>query len=536
MNIKNTAQKIGCFFKQDTDEVLEKMFLDEKKKKQWLMILVTAIVVSLADYLLLMINGYGGPDTVAEGCFFYYGDVNAFSLYRWAIPYINYGIMRKLVAAHMIVILYALIIAVAVCLLCSMFSFEKKTDVILLTAAMVSFPVVTRQYAYIYMALAYAVAFLMVVLAAYLFRKRKWWSIAVGIFALIVMMGCYQAYVAAAATVVFMLFIMDMVNEKKAGTALLDMGIYIGNGIVAVLVNHYVAELLAKFNGVAIAGRVDSFSVSEIFRWLKDTIGYCYLWFFNYYNEKILGRSKLYLILLMLILVGMVFQIVRLVKNGKIVNAVLLAVGVLLMPVAINLCAILFPHNGISSVMKYQYVMIIPIAFFFADRMPAKSIASNCLRWIVLLDVFALVFGYSITAVSTELGYKIAYDATEAKAELILSDVFKTEGYEFGKTKVILGGAIDWSGAYMENRQIFLLGEVEAGPVFWSGSPGMTICRERYFKNYLGVDVGSISQAEYLEAVKSEKYAAMPLWPAEGSVDWYNDALIVKLTENPVLY
>ena len=152
------------------------------------------------------------------------------------------------------------------------------------------------------------------------------------------------------------------------------------------------------------------------------------------------------------------------------------------------------------------------------------------------MDVLALIIGYSVTAISTQIGYKIAYDATETKANLILADVFDMEGYAPGKTKVILCGAVDWADGFIENQQIFALSQVESGPIFWNGVFGMRVCREKYFKNYLGVDLGFITGEEYLAVIKSQEFSEMPIWPEEGSIQWMGDSIVVKLTNNPPVY
>lgn len=535
-------RKIGSvflrLFGKTPDEVIKEIYdkIPGEKVQRLKTVVVISILTAVMDYFYLMINGYAGPDAICEGIYTYGGADNELRSLRWFIPFLNSYVGKNVVMPYVIVILYALMIAAAVFLISEMTGIVSMLPNVLMTAAMVSFPVVTRQYAYLFMALSYALSFLMVVLAGYFLRKRKVWSIVFGTVSLIIMFGCYQAYVAAAASIVLFLFIFDMIKRRKVGQAFLDVCIYVVCGVIAGAANILIANQRLLSRGLTAYERSNSFSVKESILFLKETIGYCYQWLWLYYTENLLGRAKLYPLLILLVAAMTVYFVVSLCKEKRFANAILLPVGIAVMPMAINLCAILFPHNGVSMVMRYQYVILIPLAFLLANELPIKQVMSNMARWLICMDVLALIIGYSVTAISTQIGYKIAYDATETKANLILADVFDMEGYAPGKTKVILCGAVDWADGFIENQQIFALSQVESGPIFWNGVFGMRVCREKYFKNYLGVDLGFITGEEYLAVIKSQEFSEMPIWPEEGSIQWMGDSIVVKLTNNPPVY
>lgn len=73
---------------------------------------------------------------------------------------------KNAVIPYVIVLLYGVFIALSVFLLSEMTELTDLLPNILTTSAMVSFPVVTRQYAYLYRALSYALSFFMVTFAA----------------------------------------------------------------------------------------------------------------------------------------------------------------------------------------------------------------------------------------------------------------------------------------------------------------------------------------------------------------------------------
>ena len=536
--MKKILYSVKSVLVKKPDEIMTGIYArisgDKMRRLKW--IVMIAVITTIMDYFYLMINGYCGPDAIIEGSHLYFSPIIQIRSMRWFIPYLNGMVGKNAVIPYVIVLLYGVLIALSVFLLSEMIELTELLPNILITSAMVSFPVVTRQYAFLYMALSYALSFFMVTFAAYLFRKRRVWSILLGTVALIIMFGSYQAYLAAAMGIVVMMFIYDMCKGRKIKETFIDVVIYGVCGVVSGVVNIGIAKLNLNAYGMESYDRVQPLSVKESLTYLKSSLKFCYSELFKYFSEDMLGRRVLYRVLIALVIGMTVYYMVRLLSEGKIAHANLLAIGFLILPVAINFCVILFPHVGVSILMKYQYVLLIPLAFMLGSMLPGKKIIANCVRWVICLSVFVLVAGYAVTAITTQMGYKKAYEATETQARLILNDVYDVEGYVPGETKVILAGGIDWSNVLFDNLQLFSYNQMEAGPVFWGGVYGLTICRERYFKDYLGVNLGTVSNQEYFEAIESEEFAAMPVWPAKGSVDWVGDVVVVKMTDSPPFY
>jgi len=53
----------------------------------------------------------------------------------------------------------------------------------------------------------------------------------------------------------------------------------------------------------------------------------------------------------------------------------------------------------------------------------------------------------------------------------------------------------------------------------------------------MGVEARYFTAAEYEEAVRSDEYAEMPCWPANGSVKMIGDKAVIKIWEEaPAIY
>ena len=73
-------------------------------------------------------------------------------------------------------------------------------------------------------------------------------------------------------------------------------------------------------------------------------------------------------------------------------------------------------------------------------------------------------------------------------------------------------------------------------PVFWDGMMGLQVCRRNYLTEYFGIDGGYIYGGQYNDAVHSAEFAAMPVWPEEGSVQRINGMIVVKLFDDPPIF
>ena len=494
-------------------------------------ILWVSMLTCLFNYFYLIVSGYAGPDAICEGVRYYIGENTATGLARWFIPVVNNIFGKNVVIPLVIVVFYCLAMGVSAFLLFRLTGMENSGFQILITAAMVGFPVVTRQFAYLYTALAYGLAFLWVVLAAWFLRQRKTVTFLVGTLCLLLMLGTYQAYIGAAAAVAIICFMMDLIHEKKIAEALQNLLIYVGSGIIAGGLDLVIAKEMMKYRGIEAYDRVSSLSISDIVGNLGFTLRYSYKWFFDYFHSDVLSRNKLYLVLFVVLLALIVAHTVILIQKKKVVPAILMVLASVLLPFAMNVCVVIFPHNGIYDVMRYQYVLIIPLTFALFGALP-RSIWGSMLQWLVYADVFLLIVGYSISSNASAICYKLAYESTHDQAAMMLSRVYELDGYEPQATPIVLGGGtIGYQDTYDSFGQLFRYAVMESGPVFWGGEYGLTTCRYFYFIDYLGVNPGWLTNEEYYAVLGTEEYAAMPTWPAEGSVGMVGDYAVIKIGE-----
>lgn len=492
---------------------------------------IVALLTCIFNYFYFIINGYGGPDAVCEGVYYYIGEDTATASARWFIPYLNKFFGQNVIIPLVIIIFYALMIAAAAFFLFDLWEIKSAGFQIFSVSAMVCFPVITRQFAYLYTALAYSTAFLMVVLAAWLLKKKQVLSFIAATVCLIIMFGSFQSYIGAAATIVVIGFLLDMAKKRPILEALEDVGQYLICGIIAGILDLFIANAMIKAKGVTAYGRVSEVSLSESLKYLDFSIPAAYKWFFSYFDTDVLARNILYTVLFAIIIILVIANVIALIKNKKIVHSILFVVGILLLPLAMNVCAVVFPHNGIYDVMRYQYVLLIPLAFALFVPL-AKNIVTSMLQWISFFAVFLLIAGYTISSNASAICYKLAYESTHDQALSMLSRVYELDGYDPDSTTIMFGGQpIGYGDTYVAFEQLFKYAIMESGPVFWGGDYGMTACRYFFFRNYMGVDPYGLTADQYWYVVCSPEYMDMPCWPAQGSVQMIDNYAVIKLSE-----
>ena len=498
-------------------------------------ILLTTIACTFMCYFYHMVNGLGCPDTLTEGIFTYKSYDYTTSLARWMIRYLNEFFGKNTVIPSLIVFFYCLMIGTSAYILCRMTKITEPFLQIILTSMMVSFPVILHQFAYMCAALAYSFSFLCVVMGTLFIRSRRIPGLIAGTFMYLLMLGSYQSYIGAISSLAVILLIYDALNEKRIVAGLIRFVLSALCGLAACIIDIPFSSFMMKIHGIEKSSRVASFSIKAIFDNFGFSFRYSYVWFFSYFNNDVLSRNRLYFVIFALIVVLSLMTIVKLIKEKAVANAVVVLVSLLLLPAAMNLILYVFTGYGMHDILRYQYVLIFLLLLILHKYM-GKNIANGLMKYFTILAVLLLFIGNVISANCTAYMYKIYYDHYEQQYLLAMDRIYELDGYTENVTKILTGGAPSCEVYHINNLKIFRYAEQEGGPVFWGDPFGMTACREYYFKDFLGIDPGTLNNQEYHDIIHSPEYEEMPSWPAEGSIKMINGVVVIKFTDYPPSY
>ena len=125
----------------------------------------------------------------------------------------------------------------------------------------------------------------------------------------------------------------------------------------------------------------------------------------------------------------------------------------------------------------------------------------------------------------------LAYEYVDTLTDAILTRVLNDTDYT-PDTRVLIAGLPDESEAQKFNL-LYDKSAYTKNMVFWDGRAGVLGNWKHYIYDYHGLWIGEISTDEYYDIIDSSDFAAMPVYPAEGSLQKFDDILVVKLDENP---
>lgn len=436
-------------------------------------ILTVTFLTGILSYFLLMVDGYVCPDGLIEGQYYYFSEDWALANGRWATRYLNLLIGHNVVMPSIVVLLYCLFLSISTFLITKIFHINKTIHLVLISAFMIASPVVIGQLTYTYMALCYVVAFLGSVSYCFLVRKKGkicWLS---GILLLAISLGLYQSYLGAAALLILLITIYDLLQGKsikEAGIQLFQYGI---TGALACVLDVIEFKAEIRLRHTFESDRSAAFDVKLIFTSLKESIRNAYVRFFDYFKDPMLDRNHFYTALGICAFLLLFFLLIRLCRKQEYAKAGIVLLCIISIPAAANVIGIFIPYNDIVFLMRYHYVLVVPFLFALLEMTDFKNLRTIT-EWILCLS----------------------------------------------REKI---GIYDYAIALPSNI------------AYWEDWNGILSCRIQYLRNYYGIEAGDLTKEEYKTVIDSKEFDNMPLWPQKGSVDMINGAVVVKLSEMPPL-
>jgi hypothetical protein len=488
-----------------------------------------------------VIYGNGNPDAVCEGLVSYNGADWAAACGRWATRYLN-GLSLNVVMPGVWVLLYMLTVFAVVVLLAKLWGIHNKLHICLISALLAVNPAVIEQSLLQYMFMAWGVSNLLGVLFVYVNMRCESKALRY-VFAPIcvsVAFGLYQVSMG----IMCLCFGISLILKLVDGRSFKDCAIQALRCVISAVIG--TALYFATFKlemlryGIGESGRVQAFSIGEIFSQLSQTIPAAYKAFYGYFADYIFYRKYLYMLLFLALAVLIAVETVRLLRKkcyGE-AAAVLILTG--LLPMLANVTKLGFPETDIKDLMQFQSNLIVPFLLALVERQQwSWQSLKNLGRCGACLVLAVLNWGYMVSANATYSVYELSYRHTEFVTSSILTQVYEMPDYDTSDT-IIFAGFIDDTelrntiGAYK-----FAYGQYD-NLVYWTDAgTGLRQSRNNYLMDYFGISGGYIKgtmHGAYNEAVQSEEFAEMGIYPAENSIKRFDNMIIVKLSDNPPIF
>lgn len=510
----NLIMKLLSFFKFDNSYRASKISL------------LLSILVGLVSYILIIAYRVAYPDTIIEGLTYYINATWAIEgCGRWFLPIINI-ISGNIIMPLFVILFYISAMWLSSILIAKTWNITKTSIIVIIAVAMTVTPATISQLVATYMGICFATAGLLSSLFVYLcFNEKHIISWLLAICCVVLMLASYQSYVSYIACLTIMTVYIKLENNHNRETAIsfvkvLACGII---GCILYMISNKV--ILAVFN-LESTTRLASFSFIDIFANLPSKIIEMYKTYFNYYNDYIMQRRIMYIVLFTLLIFYIVNNLFN--KNISIFNKSIKLLCILLIPLSSNLIGIITPNNPITVLMTYQNILVIPFTLYLISTLNIKILTT-----ITIFISTLICWTHVVSANATYQSYKLSYDYVNNQYSQVIYDIEHYDGYKLNETPVIIAGYFEDTVLRENIRTYGYAVGLFDDLVFWKDDAiSTTFNRHRYILNYFGLDFIDFDYKEYAKIIDTDEFKQMPIWPKSEGIKIINGYLVVKIGNN----
>jgi hypothetical protein len=446
-----------------------------------------------------------------------------------------------------------LYIAAAACLVLASLKITDTLACVLVAGLMVSFPVVTGSFNYMFTADAYFFALLLACLAAFLAECYKY-GFVFAVIPLTLSLGTYQAYFGVAAGLLVMILVFDTLDcqtelrkviikgFKFAGTLIVSMLVYMGITRLVLFAN---GLSLARYGGIDRMGRL---SVSDIprliFEAYKGVIhfflyvrGNYDIWYYNIHHQSTIMLFFIAFALCVFLLVSWCIS-ANIHRDGK--RLVLLATLLFLLPLSCNIIYVMSPEHR-QLLMLYGLVLILVFVVAVVARHPyqknQKTERAHLIScWVITMAVVCAIWNYAVLANKSNLKMAMGYEQAYAQSISLITRIQGLSGYSHDKEIIIVG----FPYQDMENYNISPLAAFNGFTIAGESSNqlfGVMSSYNTYLNSYLGLRQHVLLLPNDFSIIEENGaaavLAAIPQYPDEGSLIIIDDKIYVKFSYKP---
>ena len=419
-------------------------------------------------------------------------------------------------------------------LMVSLLKIRNKAYCALLGCIMVAFPVITALFAYMFTSHFYMIGFLMMTFCACLICRKVPWFVklfAIGLGGAAV--GIYQAFLSELLTIILFYDIMLLVDEnedkyigafiKRVCTQLFCLiGVMIiytaGNQF---FLNKYQVEL-SSYQGLDQMGHIT-------IQTLLDRLGRAYAEFFNptqhVFRDMYPGMLHMMYLLTLVIEIFLTLRIIILTGRRSKGKAVLLAILFALIPLGCNLIYIM--AENIHGLMVYGQVMQLVLFVWLFDRLEISSLRRNqTVSFVASLILTVIAVMYARYDNQCYLKDTLHQQEAISYYTTLITRIKSQRGYRPNMEVYLVNTAAPDEPDDPTVYNIDELDFIRLNP-YWHNSMEYlhTMTREEFMRTWCGVNFswGWEAEVRFLPEVQ-----AMPCYPADGSIQIINDAVVVK--------
>lgn len=431
-----------------------------------------------------------------------------------------------------------------------------------------------------YMAITFAVSFFLAVLAVWVLLAPVTSSASLRILlsalCIAFMMGSYQAGIGTTALLMLFVLLYSIVaegNTESSKPAFLPADArerlrFFIRAFCSVALGGILYVLLLKLRlwmtGTPASDYQGFSEISPLYilAGLPNAFHHCYRTILNYfvngtYLSHALERHSWFPLCYMPVFILVCVIFVRIFRRKK-AEALLFLAGILLIPAAANCFYLAAPETETHMQMVVSMALILPLLFCMSNyvfpsgkaalsgntvsggkaalsgsaistgRATSFRKSERCLKGILLLDLLFLLYGGILQCEMDQYGMYAGRRASQTLAQSILAEAGR-QGYDYINGQLLIVGPPASSKTFY-TAPLFERANAYAQYGRWSNDISFSrISWSRLYTNYLRIQV-SFAQGDTEATISTlPEVAAMPAYPAAGSVQNIYGVLVVKL-------
>lgn len=421
------------------------------------------------------------------------------------------------------------LVAVGICVLTAMFDIRNKVLQGILAGCVMVFPSLIGLFGYMFTSCSFALSFLLAILSAALLQKEKKRYILIAAGCLVLSLSIYQSYISVAAGLLVLVLIRRLLTGSKA-SSVLKQGIFYVVFLVAALVIYYLCtQVVFRITGTEM-GEYAAGNFTFTPGGILSGAALAYETFFRFFTEGACGLIPTAFSRLLhgIILVISLFLAIGLCKTRKLTAGAvaLLAVLVLVLPLAVNCMYMITAEDSIHTLVLYGfvnlYICMLMLAQLTLERLDQKAAAGLLLNAQTCL--LALVIAGNIyIANEAYLHLYLRYENAYAFYNTLAADI-KMQPDFTEETVLAVVGNYQQPAYYTEQFE-----HIHAITGIYGFVPD-NYSNQRFLEYYLGFPIPFASREEIAVIAASPEFEAMPVYPYYGSLKCFGNIMVVKLS------
>ena len=412
--------------------------------------------------------------------------------------------------------------------ICKLFEIKDKILILLITLLTCTCSTITLLNAtYINYADMYIFCILLNVISVYLIRKNNKLSY-LAIITLLITFAIYPAYLSVTLGLYIGMLIKDLSNDKNKKEIFKE-------GIKCMLIT--IVSLIAYIILNKLLLRILNYNLSHVTNSISNALNYSnlgtltlgikqtYSKYFEYLFKPHTFHKTLYLILNIVLIVIAIYNCIKIIKNKNLKkqNFFLILLLCLILPFILNI--IYFITVGVTHELM---IFGINITYVFIILLLSDKTKLNKAAYMFLMIIAFCNIVYSNQVYEKK---NLELKATISTMNRVIYKVENTDGYEVGKTPVVIIGSLN-NGPLAIKQPGF---DYEAVGLFGSFSTTYHKNYYRFIKYYMGHPINIVDK-EDTESKTAKEFASkyevqkMPFYPNEGSIKMIDDYLIIKFS------